>query len=398
MRTNKAIVFAAAAVGVLVGDLFYLLISRKKQNPTNFQRFLLGTGFVYMIAVLTETVKFFLDYYVAGFALQGYRLQPNREGIFYRLFGDGAGNAYQYPLYELDHNFIAVILGGAVGGAALLALLQIMSRSNGDDRGLFYGAKRDKIGFAAYAQREYQAFTSQVGYPEYFFWWAIRIAMAGAIVYRLRKQDWDINITIMCVNLGLTFLIAPVRALFFKKLFFGCVPYRVQTYIDVFIFVGSFLGHGCGLAGTDFDKAMHVVSGGLCVLIGYELLRGTREGASLNKRTVVAGSAGFSTVVIVVWEVFEFFSDFFMKDSYNQNPLYDPSPDLFFFRIFGRGADNPGQTAVLDTGIDIVCALFGCAVCVLALAVYLRAAQKRSETGRPVPQKARRAETAKSAR
>ena len=379
MRTDKSLIFIFAFAGVFVGDAFYMLISRKRLRPTNFQRFLLGTGFVYMLTVTTELAKFFLDYYIPGFALQGYRLQPDLNSLFFRVFGTGAGHTYQYPMFEMDLNFITVVFGAACGGAVLSAALELVSLKTKNDRAFLYGARPEKRGFVGYLQEEYRRFVKTVSYPEYFSWWLVRIAMVGGLVRHVQNASFDISAVIMLVNLSVTFLIAPVRLLFFRNLFFGNIPYRVQTYINVFVFTGSFLGHGCGMNHSvpDFDKALHVLSGGLCVFIGYELLRGTRDARSLNKRTLVLGSAGFSAVVILVWEVFEFLADFYMKDSTNQNPYYDPAPDMFFFRIFGRGAGNPGQSPLLDTGVDITGAVFGCLICAAALSVWLRLREKK---------------------
>ena len=81
---------------------------------------------------------------------------------------------------------------------------------------------------------------------------------------------------------------------------------------------------------------------------------------------------------MIVWEIFEFFADHYIENSYNQNYIYDPAPDMFFFRIFGRGADNPGQLPLLDTNIDLACAVVGCAFCAAILWAFLRFGKKRT--------------------
>ena len=112
--------------------------------------------------------------------------------------------------------------------------------------------------------------------------------------------------------------------------------------------------------------------------MGYALIRNTRESERLSRSAYLFGSTGFSFVVMIVWEIFEFFADHYIENSYNQNYIYDPAPDMFFFRIFGRGADNPGQLPLLDTNIDLACAVVGCAFCAAILWAFLRFGKKRT--------------------
>ena len=377
MRINKLLVFIVGACCVFCGDLLYMRLNRKRGGLTNFQRFLFGTGCVYVVGVAAALITFFLDYYLPGSALQGYRLTPDTGGLFFRVFGEGVADPRRYPVFEIDLSFLSLMLGGAAGGALLLLLLEAKSRRTGNGEGLLEGCRFLRSSPGAYFRREYETFTAQISYPEYALWWAVRIAMVCALTYHMRGNSYDMTAFLMTVNLALTFIVPLVRLLFFAKLFLGRLPFRVQTWIDVFVFTGSFLGHGCGLnfSVSDFDKVLHVVSGGLCVFIGYALIRNTRRSERLSRGTLLLGSAGFSCVVMVVWEIFEFFADHYITDAFNQNYIYDPAPDMFFFRIFGRGAENPGQIPVLDTNIDLICAAAGCAVCAAVLAVFL--ARKR---------------------
>ena len=390
MSTDKLLVFACGFGCVFLGDLLYGRLLAKKGRPTNFQRFLLATGLVYVVTAAAELVKFFLDYYTPGLALQGFRLTPDLSGLFFRVFGEGVGDPRRYPVFEIDLNFLSMVLGGAAGGAVLLAVLEIKARRTGSGAGVFAGYRPQWLAPGAYIRREYEAFSAAVSYPEYATWWAVRIAMVCALVHYMKNNPYDMTAFQMTVNLCLTFIVPVVRLLFFNKLFFGRLPFRVQTWINVFVFAGSFLGHGCGLNFSmhDFDKLLHVVSGGLCVFIGYALLRNTRESARLSRGTFLFGSVGFSFVVMIVWELFEFFADHYIPDSFNQNYCYDPAPDMLFFRIFGRGAENPGQVPVLDTNIDLICAVAGCAVCAAILWAVLR---RKARAADPVCEKERAA-------
>ena len=74
---------------------------------------------------------------------------------------------------------------------------------------------------------------------------------------------------------------------------------------------------------------------------------------------------------MVVWEIFEFYTDFYMQGSINQNWHYEPEPDMIFYRLFGSGAGRPGQIVVLDTDIDVFLAVVGCVLCSVFLYVFL---------------------------
>ena len=70
-------------------------------------------------------------------------------------------------------------------------------------------------------------------------------------------------------------------------------------------------------------------------------------------------SVGFSYIAIVVWEVFEFFADYYIVNSTNQAYNISPDRDPWFFIIFGYGAQNENQWTVFDTNVDMLCAIAG---------------------------------------
>ena len=63
-----------------------------------------------------------------------------------------------------------------------------------------------------------------------------------------------------------------------------------------------------------------------------------------------------------------------------------PAPESQSVRVFGPGAQNPGQMAVMDTDLDVYYAVIGCVLCGAALLAKLvllqRARQKRGAPGR----------------
>ena len=376
---ERLLFFALGAGAVFLGSALHNALAKRKTGKglTNFQSFLFGTGFVYAGLVLWLTVTFFSDYF-RGTAWQGYNIRPDQNALFFAVFGKGMAGEEQFPLLSIDLNFICAVIGGAFGGVCLLAVKEDRNKLRGGDDGVFYGYVFPKRSVKDYFLDEVKALREQITLPEYVFWWIIRIGIVYFLIRSVKEGATDLKL-IFSANLAVTFVVPLVRLLFFPKLFLGRMSYRVQSLIDVFVFFGNFLGHGFRFNGTvtDYDKLLHLVSGGVVVFIGCVLIEGTRRGREVPRLSKTLASAGFSCVVMVLWEIFEFFTDFYMEGSMNQNFHYAPAPDMFFFKIFGAGAGKPGQSVVLDTNIDVFLAVVGCVFCTVLLYIFLAERDKR---------------------
>ena len=381
MDVTRILFFVLAAAGVFVGSALHNAYAKRKNGRrlTNFQSFLFGTGFVYACLVLWLMVTFFSDYF-RGTAWQGYNIRPDQNALFFAIFGRGVAGEDQFPLFSIDLNFLCALVGAAFGGVCLLAVAEDRNKLRGGEDGVFFGYTFPKKTVRQYFADEFTALRSQVSIPEYICWWIIR---GGQIFFLLRaaKEGRSTEVLLFAVNLAASFIVPLVRLICFPKLFFGRMNYRVQSLIDIFVFFGNFLGHGFDLYHEidNYDKILHLVSGGVAVFIGCLLIEGTRRGREVPRASKVLASAGFSSVVMVVWEIFEFYSDFYMQGSINQNWHYEPEPDLFFYRLFGTGAGRPGEIVVLDTNLDVFLAVVGCLLCTVLLYVFLLVRDKRRE-------------------
>lgn len=230
-----------------------------------------------------------------------------------------------------------------------------------------------------YIKNEFNTFKSTVSVPEYIWWWIARLCMLGVIIKASVKGEDSFVIMMMEINLGMTFIIPVVRFVCFPKLFFGNIPFNVQSFINVFIMTGSFLGHGFGFNGSvqDYDKVMHIVSGGLVVFIGYLIINNMKTGKNLSPLLKTFAAAGLSNVVIIVWEIFEFMSDFFIEGANNQNWYFHPADDMFIYKIIGNGVAGEAQYPVVDTDLDMISAAAGIVVCCIILYVYIKIKEKR---------------------
>lgn len=196
------------------------------------------------------------------------------------------------------------------------------------------------------------------------------------------KRPVNTNVLLLALNLLATFTVPLVRLLLFPKKLFTRLSFHTQTWLDIMIFFGSFLAQGLewNHTVTSWDKILHLMAGAVIVFIGNGI-----SGMFLNEGDRVSplfrtySSVGFSYIAIVIWEVFEFFVDYYWPLSSNQAYNIKPDRDPFFFVIFGMGAQNENQWAVFDTCVDMFVAVVGSVPAAVALFVYLNNKRKKAE-------------------
>lgn len=237
--------------------------------------------------------------------------------------------------------------------------------------------------FKNHIKSQFSRAKEEMKLPEYIAWWVMRLMMITALITMIVKERASMSCIMVAANLGVTFVIPLFSLIFSQKLFFGRLPFRVQTYVDIFVIAGSFFGHFVNLYRFEgvYDKALHVVSGFVTVFIGYELMKAVLPQEKLKKSYGIFGGFMFSYFVMIMWEIFEFFSDFIL-DSNNQGfnnrfceQVYTDS--YFFFRIFGRGNAGAEQLPILDTMIDILAAVIGSFIALAVLCIFIK--EKKSD-------------------
>lgn len=226
-----------------------------------------------------------------------------------------------------------------------------------------------KVKIKAHLYSQLQRLKSEGNVVEYIFWWIARIMMIYACFETRGKVPPALHLAII-INTLATFAVPVLSVIFPQKLFFGRLSFRTQTYICFFVLLGSFFNH-CVSAYRVlefYDKWQHFFTGFGCVFLGAELLKALCPKEKLSRRVSLISSVGFSFSVIVLWEIFEFFADFFIAGSTNQGYTDRPDFNMLFFKIFGQGAGNTGQYPLFDTLFDMMAAVTGIAV---AIAVNL---------------------------
>ncbi len=239
---------------------------------------------------------------------------------------------------------------------------------------------------------EYRQFRSEISWAEYALWWGVRIAMIYALYNYVKDPGTAfINRLMLLGNFTATFTVFLGRLIFTKFIFLGRLPYSMQRYITIVVLAGSFFGHyiGCYSKITNYDKWLHILVGFVGVFIGYHVMMCMKH----DRRPVppfIAAFAGFgfSCFISVAWEVFEFFADYYIAGSCNQNYGWTPNPDMLFFKIFGLGVQNAGQTAVFDTMFDMMLGLLGAIISGILMWPYVKYDTKKM-TKKPSPDQLR---------
>lgn len=229
---------------------------------------------------------------------------------------------------------------------------------------------------------EISTLKNELSLPEYLSWWLLRAIQLFVLVRLIINDRTNQNVLLLALNLLATFTVPLVRLLLFPKGIFTRLSFHAQTWLNVMIFFGSFLGQGMqwNHTVTSWDKVLHLMAGAVIVFIGNSI-----AGMFLSEKDRISplfrtyASVGFSYVAIVVWEVFEFFADYYWPGSSNQAYNISPERDPFFFVIFGQGAQNENQWAVFDTNVDMLCAVVGVIPAAILLFVYLNKKEKNKQ-------------------
>lgn len=80
-----------------------------------------GVGLSFAVIVIWELFEFTADFFIPGSTNQGYNYGLDEKLLFIRIFGHGAGNEGQYPLFDTIFDMMA-----AVGGIAIAAVVFII--------------------------------------------------------------------------------------------------------------------------------------------------------------------------------------------------------------------------------------------------------------------------------
>lgn len=225
---------------------------------------------------------------------------------------------------------------------------------------------------------QFERFKQEIKLPEYIWWWITRGVMIWSCFYASKNLPSFLLLAVLG-NFAATFAVPLLAALFPQSLYFGRIPYRAQSYINFFVFIGSFLNQ-CVRLGRFveyFDKWQHFFAGLLGVFLGCILLRAISPETKIDKRQELCGGVGFSVFLMLIWEMFEFFADYYIEGSCNQGYGITYYDDNLWFKIFGFGAQNEGQTPLYDTFFDITTAVFGMIIGIIIFLIGMKISKNK---------------------
>lgn len=232
---------------------------------------------------------------------------------------------------------------------------------------------------------EFSEMRKELPVIEYISWWILRICMIVTAVVFTYNGEAEYARNLILLNALATFSIPILRFISSRKIFTSRITFRCQTYIDIFILMGSFLGHGFKFLGEipEYDKFMHFLAGGIIVFLGAEVLKAFKGADIIPPGIKIFCGIGFSFIIIVAWELMEFFADWFITSSNNQGYYIVPDESMLFVKIFGMGKNVADQAPVYDTNADMFYAVIGCIVFTIPLSVYLIKKEKKVKTELP---------------
>lgn len=241
--------------------------------------------------------------------------------------------------------------------------------------------------FTSLFKSEFKLFRAEVSIPEYIAWWIMRILLISVIIqWELSNKSGEtdypkIQIVQIWANLAGTFIVPVFRIIFPKQLFLGRLPYKTQKWATLICFSFCYFGHCLHLNGTTewFDNIEHMISGFLMVFVCYQVALSMRH----DKRELsplVSSMCGFglSCFSAIIWEIFEFITDYFVPGSVNQGYTLEIDDDFMFKYLFGNPA-NPSQVPLYDTMLDLMLGLSSAMLGAGVLWLYINKKQKSAD-------------------
>ncbi len=221
---------------------------------------------------------------------------------------------------------------------------------------------------------------AQISLPEYLFWWASRVFMLLYIIQTFKgDHEWINYLLPVVVGVG-TFAVFLVRMLFPRKSFFARISFHLQTFVCIMCVAGS-AGNYFGLYSVNgtlhYDWILHLVSGVPMTMLGYYLLVAMNGSKTkLTPQICACGSMGFSFLVIIAWEIFEYGGDYLFGDS-NQRYNWEIVPEDPFYDFFTHSAAGTAQLPLADTIVDMATAFFVTIFTGVVLYVVLKKREKK---------------------
>lgn len=329
------------------------------------------------IVFFREMIEFFIDFRFGTNITHAEFIEDDHW--LFKLLGFGNSVREQRPLYDTDEDMLISLIFSAFTTVALYLYLRFSHKElfgkTSKRKNLFKNLPQkisDKIYFEAEKVKQ------QTDIYDILVWWLTRTAM----VYAIFNMEDTYKMVLVGANLLATFAISLLHLVFPKDSLFYKINYRMQTWLCLLVFTGSYMGNFMFVYNylPRFDLFLHFISGPICVAGGYYVASAFFK-ADTKKNVLLTVIYAFclSCFVMPFWEVFEFCGDF-LFGSANQGYYWVPSDDSFFFKLFGHGAGNTMLYSLFDTVYDVLLAFFATAVSLVCLHIHLSSKLKKKES------------------
>lgn len=329
------------------------------------------------IVIFREIIEFFCDFFFGtNFS---HVEQIGDDHWFFRLLGIGNGVPQQRPLYDTDEDMLISIVFSAITTAFIYLFLRNKNKN------LFIKESKAKLSLKALPQRitdkiynEVDKLKADTNVYDIIIWWTTRSAMIYAII---SMEDVAEKI-LMAANLLGTFAIALMHLLFKRDSLFCKISYRVQSWVCLIVFTGSYMGHYTFVYNhlPRFDLFLHFISGFITVAAGYYAARTFMKPDNRHNILLICVYAFcVSGFIMPFWEVFEFVGDFIFGSA-NQGFYWTPSDNSFFFKVFGHGIGNTNLYYLFDTIYDVLLAILTTVISTVWLYISLLSNLKKESS------------------
>ncbi|MFA7075385.1 MAG: hypothetical protein WC152_01765 [Candidatus Izemoplasmatales bacterium] len=141
------------------------------------------------------------------------------------------------------------------------------------------------------------------------------------------------------------------------------IPNYLEIIILSFLFCSIILGNIHGLLETvkGYDKFLHIVSGVLISIIGYEIIHSYNSSKHVNNQLkpglLSVFAFCFSITLLVLWEFYEF-----AVDTIAYNISEDTSRNMQRYQWVNNSSFYPQPYGLMDTMLDLIVGSIGAAV------------------------------------
>lgn len=329
------------------------------------------------IVIFRELGEFFCDFFFGTNFSHVEQIDDNHW--FFRLFGVFNSVPEQRPLYDTDEDMLISIIFSAITTAFIYLFLRRRNKQ------LYIKKSRQAFSFKTLPERAYckicnetDKIKADTNVYDILIWWITRASMIYAI---FSMEDMAEQI-LMAANLLGTFAITLMHILFKTDSLFCKISYRVQSWVCLIVFTGSYMGHYTFVYNhlPRFDLFLHFISGFITVAAGYYAARTFMKPDSKHSILLICVYAFcLSGFIMPFWEVFEFIGDFLFGSS-NQGFYWGPADDSFFFKVFGHGIGNTELYYLFDTIYDVLLALLTTVISTVWLYITLLLKLKKEIT------------------